>query len=44
MLSHRRIDEHAWLTEYVEPIHSEREEIELAEDMILEVYLFRYRR
>ena len=39
MQGHRRTDEHVWLTEYVEPIHSEREEIELAQDMILEALL-----
>ena len=44
MQDHQRTDEHVWLTEYVEPIHSEREEIELAQDMILETLLSRSRR
>ena len=36
MQCHRRTDEHAWLTEYVERILSEREEIDSAQDMLLE--------
>ena len=44
MQGHRRTEEHVWLTEYVEPFHSGREEIGLAHDMILEALPSRSRR